>query len=158
MFFPSQQNNIKNSLTLPIMIHIWPSTQQTLLITLHVSALMGHLQVFPFIHYQLTELQRGLHTFSFTYICHTWLHSFSRPPYMGISTSVGLLHQSVSKLKLQTHIQCLLVSMVLLHVSAYEAIIRQWTLTSIRKLLIRVLYEFIYYNITITNVSDYLHS
>jgi hypothetical protein len=50
--------------------------QQTLLITLHVSA---HLQVFPFIHYQLTELQRELHTFSL-------------PPYLAILTSVGLLH------------------------------------------------------------------
>jgi hypothetical protein len=46
-----------------IMIHIQLTMQQNLLITLHVSALMGHLQVFPLIHYQLTELQRGLHTF-----------------------------------------------------------------------------------------------
>jgi hypothetical protein len=41
--------------------------QQTLLITLHVSALMGHRQVFPFIHYQLIELQGKLHT-SHTYM------------------------------------------------------------------------------------------
>jgi hypothetical protein len=34
------------------MIHNQPSTQQTFLITLHVLALMGPLQVFPFIHYQ----------------------------------------------------------------------------------------------------------
>jgi hypothetical protein len=52
------------------LIHIKPSTQPTLLITLHVSALMGHLQVFPFIHYQLIELQRELHTFSLTYLVH----------------------------------------------------------------------------------------
>jgi hypothetical protein len=54
------------------MIYVQPSTQQTLLITLHVSALMGHLQVFPFIHYQLIELQREVHTFSLTYIGHMW--------------------------------------------------------------------------------------
>jgi hypothetical protein len=53
----------------------------------------------------------------------------------------------------------LLVSIVLLHVSAYEAIIRQYTLTSIPILLNRVLYEFLYYNITtITNASDFPHS
>jgi hypothetical protein len=28
----------------------------------------GHLQVFPFIHYQLTELQRELHTFSLFFL------------------------------------------------------------------------------------------
>jgi hypothetical protein len=52
----------------------------------------------------------------------------------------------------------LMVSMVLLHVSAYEAIIRQYTLTSIHKPMNCVLYEFIYYNITIVNESDFLHS
>jgi hypothetical protein len=52
------------------MIHIKPSTQQTLLITLHVSVLMGHFQVCPFIHYQLIELQRELYTFPLTYIGH----------------------------------------------------------------------------------------
>jgi hypothetical protein len=83
-----------------IMIAIQPSMQQTLLITLHISALMGHLQVFPFIHYQLTELQRELHTFSLTYIGHIRPHSFSLPPYLGILTSVGLLYLSVSKFKL----------------------------------------------------------
>jgi hypothetical protein len=74
--------------------------QQTLLITLHVSALMGHLQVFPFIHYQLTELQRELHTFSLTYIGQIRPRSFSLPPYLGILTSVGLLYLSDIKLKL----------------------------------------------------------
>jgi hypothetical protein len=82
------------------MIYIQPSTQQTLLITLHVSALMGHLQVFPCTHYQLIELQRELHTFLLTYIGHIWPHSFSLPPYLGILISVGLLYLSVSKLKL----------------------------------------------------------
>jgi flagellar biosynthesis protein FliQ len=52
----------------------------------------------------------------------------------------------------------LLVLMVLLHVLAYEAIIRQYTLTFIHKLLNCVLYEFIYYSITIANISDFLHS
>jgi hypothetical protein len=51
----------------------------------------------------------------------------------------------------------LLVSMVLLHVSTYEAITRQHTLTFIHKLFNCVLYEFIYYNITITNASNFLH-
>jgi hypothetical protein len=48
--------------------------------------------------------------------------------------------------------------MVFLHVSAYEAIIRQYTLTFIQELLNCVLFKFIYYNITITNVPDYLPS
>jgi hypothetical protein len=82
------------------MIFIQPSTQHTLLITIYVSALMGHLQVFPFIHYQLIELQRELHTFSLTYIGHIWPHLFSLPLYLGILISVGLLYLSVSKLKL----------------------------------------------------------
>jgi hypothetical protein len=47
--------------------------------------------------YQLIELQRELHIFSFTYV-HIWLLSFSLPPYLGILTSVGLLYLSVSKL------------------------------------------------------------
>jgi hypothetical protein len=55
-------------------------------------------------------------------------------------------------------IMSLLVSMVLLRVSAYEAIIRQYRLTFILKLLNCVLYEFIYYNKTITIVSNVLHS
>jgi hypothetical protein len=49
------------------MIHIEPSKQQTLLITLHVLALMGRPQMFHFIHYQLIELQGKLHTFSCMY-------------------------------------------------------------------------------------------
>jgi hypothetical protein len=61
---------------------------------------MDHLEVFPFIHYQLIELQRELHTLSLTYIGHTWPHSFSLLPYLGILISVGLLYLSVSKLKL----------------------------------------------------------
>jgi hypothetical protein len=75
-------------------IYIQSSTQQTLLITLYFSALMGHLQVFPCIpvHYQLTELQSKLHTFTLTYIGHIRPHSFSLPPYLGILISVGLLY------------------------------------------------------------------
>jgi hypothetical protein len=61
---------------------------------------MGHLQVLPFIHYQLTELQRKLHTFSLTYIGHIQPHSFSLPFYLGILTSVGLLHLPDIKVKI----------------------------------------------------------
>jgi hypothetical protein len=43
-----------------------------------------------------------------------------------------------------------------LHVSTYKAVIRQYTLTNIFKLLNCPLYEFIYCNIiTSTNVSDF---
>jgi hypothetical protein len=69
------------------------------IITVHFSALMGHLQVFPFIHYQLIELQHELHTFSLTYIGHIQPHLFPLSPYLGILISVGLLHL-ISKLKL----------------------------------------------------------
>jgi hypothetical protein len=56
------------------MISIQPSTQQNLLITLHVSALIDHLQVFPFVHYQLIELQRELHTLKFKLIMYEGKH------------------------------------------------------------------------------------
>jgi hypothetical protein len=92
------EHSVKNSWL--IMIHIQPSTQQTLLITQNVSALMGHLQVFPFIHYQLTALERELHTFSLTYVGHIRPHLFSLPPYLGILTSVGLLYLSDIKVKI----------------------------------------------------------
>jgi hypothetical protein len=43
-----------------------------------------------------------------------------------------------------------------IHISAYKAIIRQYTLTIVHRLLNCVLYEFIYYNITtIITVSDF---
>jgi hypothetical protein len=61
--------------------YIQPSTQQSLLITLHVSTLMGHLQVFSTSF--TIKLQREMHTFLLTYIGHKRLRSFSFTPYRG---------------------------------------------------------------------------
>jgi hypothetical protein len=81
------------------MVHIQPSKQKSLLMTLHVSAPMGHLQVFPFTHYSLIELQRALHTFPLTQVISGQAH-FSFTPYLGILTSVGLLYQPDIKVKI----------------------------------------------------------
>jgi hypothetical protein len=62
------------------MVHIQPSTQQSLLIMLHVLAPMDLLQVFPFTHYLLTELQRELHIFPLTYTGYKRPRSFSFTP------------------------------------------------------------------------------
>jgi hypothetical protein len=51
----------------------------------------------------------------------------------------------------------LLVSMLLLHVSSREVVIRQYTLTLIFKLFNCGLYELMYYIITITSVSASVH-
>jgi hypothetical protein len=72
-----------------------------------------------------------------------------------------LFHLNTTTSKTQSHSLCimtLLISIVLVHVLAYEAIIRQYTQTFIHKLLNCVSYEFIYYNRTITNISVFLHS
>jgi hypothetical protein len=65
------------------MVHNQRSTQQSLLITLYVSAQMGHLQVFPFTHYSLIELQRELHAFPLTYT------GYKRPRSFFIYTLLG---------------------------------------------------------------------
>jgi hypothetical protein len=104
-----------------------------------------------------------------------WLKAFPRYPIRKQQQSYSLKSASccvclyffvlfrlnTTTSKTHSHSLCitsLFVSMELLHVSAYEAIIRQYTLTFIHSLLNDILYEFIYYNKTITNVSNFPHS